>query len=82
MKIPSFQDFKNDRATYYAFATILALITVFGLWQRSQEKQLINSNNELKECNLHSKILENKIEILHEKMIIIVQKQNLKDSIK
>jgi hypothetical protein len=82
MKMPSFQDFSRNQSTYYAFATIIALITIFGFWRRSEEKQSITDQNNLKECMQHSKILENKIELLHEKIIVIVQKQNLKDSIK
>ena len=82
MKMPSYQEFVRDRAMYYAFVTILALITIFGLWVRSQEKQFINNINELKECKEHSKVLESKIEFLHNKMLIIVQKESIKDSIK
>jgi hypothetical protein len=75
MKLPSFEEFKNDRATYYAFATIIALITIFGLWQRNQEKQLLD-------CQNHSQLLEAKVDLLHEKIIKIIDKNNLKDSIK
>jgi hypothetical protein len=75
MKLPSFEEFKKDRATYYAFATIVALITIFALWQRDQEKRNI-------ECKNRTQILENKIEQLNERIINIISKSNLKDSIK
>lgn len=75
MNLPSFSEFKRNQNAYYAFATLLALILIFKLYKDSQEDQL-------KLCNEEKVILQKKVDILQEKLLIIVQKQSIKDSLK
>lgn len=75
MNLPSFADFKKNQAAYYAFATILALIFIFRLYIKGQEDQI-------KLCNDEKIIMQKKVDLLQEKLLIIVQKQSIKDSIK
>ena len=75
MNLPSFAEFKRNQSSYYAFVTILALIFIFSLYKSSQEKQL-------DQCNDEKKTLQIKVDLLQEKLLTIVQKQTIKDSIK
>lgn len=82
MNLPSFADFKKNQATYYAFATILALMFIFRLYIKGQDDQLASKELAVKQCINDRKILEKKVDVLQEKLLIIVQKQSIKDSIK
>lgn len=82
MNLPSFAEFKKNQAAYYAFATILALIFIFSLWVKDSSKEDLRMVEALKECGRNNKNLEKKVDILNEKLLIIVQKQSIKDSIK
>lgn len=82
MNLPSFADFKRNQATYYAFATILALIFIFQLWLKNADREYDQMKESRANCEEKSKVLEQKVDILQEKLLIIVQKQTIKDSIK
>lgn len=75
MNLPSFAEFKKNQNAFYAFATILALIFIFKLLLNSHEQQL-------KSCNDDKAELKKKVDTLQAKLLIIVQKQSIKDSIK
>lgn len=82
MNLPSFAEFKKNQNAFYAFATILALIFIFQLWLKSADREYIATQESLKKCENNNKNLEKKVDILNEKLLSIVQKQQIKDSIK
>ena len=75
MNIPSFGEFKKNQNAFYAFITIIAVITLFKLLQKSQESQL-------KACSDEKNELKLKVDTLQSKLLIIVQKESIKESIK
>lgn len=82
MNLPSFAEFKKNQNAFYAFATILALIFIFQLWLKSADREYTATQESLKKCEDNNKNLEKKVDILNEKLLSIVQKQQIKDSIK
>lgn len=82
MNLPSFAEFKKNQSSYYAFATILALIFIFSLWVSDRNEEDERKEIALKECAKERKEDALKVDKLQEKLLIIVQKQSIKDSIK
>lgn len=82
MNLPTFAEFKKNQNAFYAFATILALIFIFQLWLRNSDREYLATQDSLRRCEKNNKNLEKKVDILNEKLLSIVQKQQIKDSIK
>lgn len=86
MNLPSFAEFKRNQNAFYAFATILALIFIFSLWVKDTNYEKKRLEQSLKDCAKDKKqsdsLQDKKVDELQEKLLIIVQKQSIKDSIK
>lgn len=69
MNIPTFQDFKANERTIYAYLILMAVGSLFFMLKANYDKQL-------KQCNSERIELTTKIDTLQNKLIKVITKQN------
>lgn len=69
MNIPTFQDFKANERTIYAYLILMAVGSLFLMLKGNYDKQL-------KQCNSERIELTSKIDTLNNKLIKVITKQN------
>ncbi len=75
-KMVSFNQFKKDPLKSYAYLTILALISVFGILMNKYNSIDEQNKAMLAECEDTNKELHVKIEELNQKILDVVMKVN------
>ena len=69
MKIPTFQDFKTNERTVYAYLVMCAVASLFIILKNNYDKQILECNEERIKLNV-------KIDSLNIKIIKVISKQN------